>query len=91
MTIKDTDEITNRITNRFCVGCDSHNGVMCSACQVADCIDEIDDAPTVDAVVVVRCKYCKFHERKWCTLHDTIMYDKDFCSDGEWKGGEQDG
>lgn len=62
MTIKDTDAITEKIMKRFCEHCDSHNGVVCSACQVADCMDEIDDAPTVDAVPMLK-KRCKALEQ----------------------------
>lgn len=46
---------------------------------------EIDKAPTVDAVPVVRCKDCKFYGRKRCIIHDTIMCNNDFCSYGKRK------
>lgn len=50
----------------------------------------IEDAPTVDAVPVVRCKDCK-HYALWedgramfhCDKRDCTMYDDDFCSYGE--------
>ena len=47
--------------------------------------DEIMDAPTVDAVEVVRCKDCKFYQTDhWCTrVALGIMYENDFCSYGE--------
>lgn len=51
---------------------------------------EVLHAPTVDAVPVVRCKDCKFHKYKWCNLHETTMYNEDFCSYGERKDGEHD-
>ena len=57
----------------------------------------IEDAPTVDAVEVVRCKDCK-HRKKWtttgqfCCFHETSgmavgvdLRDDDFCSYGERK------
>lgn len=48
-----------RIKEVYCVGCNSYNGVRCRACGIGDAIDMIEDAPTVDAVVVTRCKDCK--------------------------------
>ena len=47
-----------RIKEVYCVGCNSYNGVRCRACGIGDAIDMIEDAPTVDAVVVTRCKDC---------------------------------
>ena len=46
----------------------------------------IDNAPTVDAVPVVRCKECKFHRGGYClgTGHfDMPTEDDGFCSWGE--------
>ena len=57
----------------------------------------IDDAPTVDAVVVTRCKDCKYayinsyavsSGEALCTLSGKPMQQDDFCSYGERKGGE---
>ena len=47
-----------RIKEVYCVGCNSYNGVRCRACGTGDAIDMIEDAPAVDAEVVVRCKDC---------------------------------
>lgn len=54
---------------------------------------QIANAPTVDAVEVVRCEKCK-HGRKmignsyyYCVPHNTKMYADDFCSYGERKEG----
>ena len=48
----------------------------------------IDNAPTVDAVEVVRCKDCKYWEDGYfgyCTkIHSAMEYDA-FCSNGERK------
>lgn len=55
---------------------------------------EIDEAPTIDAVEVVRCKDCKHryyadnrvpHERTWVCEHfiNEEITDNDFCSFGE--------
>ena len=58
----------------------------------------IDDAPTVDAVPVVRCKDCKFVgtdatcclvcEREGMGLRPFHVYHEDFCSRGERKDGD---
>lgn len=51
------------------------------------------EAPTVDAVEVVRCWKCKYHEDtdvtgfKHCRLHSKIVRYNDFCSYGKRKEG----
>ena len=53
------------------------------------------EAPTVDAVPVVRCKDCKYrfknngHSRDGCPIIDANIWmdDDDFCSHGERKDG----
>ena len=58
--------------------------------------EDIDNAPTVDAVPVVRCKDCKYSckdgngrscEGYWYELseYDVTVKDDDFCSYGEGK------
>lgn len=49
----------------------------------------IDDAPTIDAVQVVRCKDCKYYKKtsdgiSYCYDHDDdiLWQDDDFCSRG---------
>ena len=60
---------------------------------------DIDEAPTVDAVPVVRCKDCKHYhtELGWCDVNSTFIKehsewrmfnDDDFCSYGERREGE---
>ena len=46
---------------------------------------EIDDAPTIDAVEVVRCKDCIHYENdeSVCRIDDMIVDDTDYCSYGE--------
>lgn len=44
----------------------------------------IDDAPTIDAVEVVRCKDCRHRDLFSCPLADNdFQKDEDFCSWGE--------
>lgn len=53
----------------------------------------IADAPTIDAVEVVRCRECKYHEDTsvigfgHCCLYDLTMRYNDFCSYGKREGG----
>lgn len=48
--------------------------------------DDIEAAPTVDAVEVVRCKDCKHrYEDSWCEYVDDD--DNFYCARGEWKDG----
>lgn len=42
----------------YCADCNSYGEVRCRACGTGDALDMIEDAPTVDAVPVVRCKDC---------------------------------
>ena len=58
-----------------------------------DALHVIDSIPAADAVEVVRCRDCKYHEDTSITEHEhccligkTVRYD-DFCSYGERKGG----
>ena len=47
---------------------------------------QIADAPTVDAVEVVRCKDCKHrYSDSWCEYVDDD--DNFYCARGEWKDG----
>ena len=63
-------------------------------------IADLADAPTVDAVGVVRCRDCKFGD--WDSEPDDAMVcirtkdgfwrsGNDFCSFGEWKEGADNG
>lgn len=62
-------------------------GVPCRACYIGDVIDDVDSAPTVDAVPVVRCGECKEwdEENHWCNIRDSYGWDykpNDYCSYG---------
>ena len=54
-----------------------------------NCLAEIDAAPTVDAVPVVRCRECKFRDGTpgQPNILCGNMHDDDFCSYGERKEG----
>ena len=57
----------------------------------------IEQAPTVDAVLVVRCRECKYrfknngHDKSGCPIIDANIWmdDDDFCSHGERKEGAE--
>lgn len=64
-----------------------YNAVVMSA--------EIKDAPTVDAVPVVRCKDCKWYRIDgghsncgWRNMDDDFS-ENFYCADGERKGGDE--
>lgn len=95
------DKRIAEIKNQYCIGCDNYGGIRCRACWVDDAICLIDDAPTVDAVEVVRCRDSK-HWLKFdssligavmcCTGQGSVNIQKqpdDFCSYGERKDGDK--
>ena len=54
---------------------------------------QIADAPTVDAVEIVRCRECKYHNKPPCPMRLSFNWteDDDFCSYGERKEGADNG
>ena len=75
--------------------------MICEVCQTENIfidaiIDEIDNAPDVDAVEVVRCKDCRNYDDEgycWFWKYETGMspnevYADDFCSYGERKDND---
>ena len=57
-------------------------------CDIADLIEIIEAQPTVDAVPVVRCEDCKYHElyeeHHSCEWHGFADVKPDwYCADGE--------
>ena len=55
-----------------------------------ECLREIEDAPTVDAVVVTRCKDCRSYNKPktgWCEVHLDREHPDDYCSYGKRKDG----
>lgn len=56
--------------------------------EIDTCMADVINAPTVDAVEVVRCKYCKWKNTRGCpymNFNSSARDDLDFCSDGERK------
>lgn len=94
----DADKRIAEIKNQYCNGCDNYGGVKCRACWVDDAICLIDDATTVDAVPVVRCRECKWWQEDDDIGHcdnpdglDNYAKPDDFCSYGERKDGDGNG
>ena len=57
-----------------------------------DCLTEIDVAPTVDAVPVVRCEKCVLHGN--CVTEDAFVFagiEHPFCCAGKRKEGADNG
>lgn len=78
MRLIDADALIDVLTQRCCKNCDKRMGTKngkrrmiyeigeapCRACDVDDMKTELEEAPTIDAVEVVRCKDCKYSEYK---------------------------
>ena len=86
----DANSLLATMKEMYCDGCTNYNGVRCRACDFDSCMGDIDDAPTVDAVEVVRCKDCKKGHPElapnggvWCALWNHVFHDDGFCSKGE--------
>ncbi|MCR5143417.1 MAG: hypothetical protein K6C68_13010 [Ruminococcus sp.] len=49
MRLIDADSLYKGIEQQKCNACESYNNDKCAACDIADCLRWIDDAPTVEA------------------------------------------
>lgn len=58
-----------------------------------DLLKILETAPTIDAVPVVRCRECKYHNKPPCPMRLSFNWteDDDFCSYGERKDGGGNG
>lgn len=79
MRLIDADELKIYISTTFCDTCKRDKGV-CSSCEFDDVFIAIEDAPTIDAEPVVRCKDCRHNE--WC-IPKQGRSENDYCSRGE--------
>ena len=94
----DADKRIAEIKKLYCDGCDNLCGEKCLDCWVDDAMCFIDDATTVDAVEVVRCRDCEHYKwipnfgRLMCTNFRGLAIAKpdDFCPYGERKDGDKD-
>ena len=61
-----------------------YKDVSAFACVVVDCMDIVEDMPTVDAVEVVRCEDCKYFDSEDdCGCPMDVRYSDFFCKMGE--------
>lgn len=108
MRLIDADALIDEALERYCKDCDKRKCVKngkyrivyeigeapCRACEVDDVKAELEEAPTIDAVPVVRCKDCKHYQFadnrafgmpvkmcEWFRFEDVDDYD--FCSRAE--------
>ena len=85
----------NELKKQMCFKCnDEYDDEPCDQIDCVFC-NAINDAPTIDAVPVVRCEYCnKGHPELgmngcvWCARYGRDMNTDDFCSYGERKEGD---
>ena len=115
MRLIDADALIDEVMERYCEDCNKRKGLKngkwrivysvgdapCRACGIDDMMDEMEGAPTIDAVPVVRCvDCCYFLEDKWNNWNDRdgtccwlngqgVMYSS-FCSYGERRTDEAD-
>lgn len=75
MRLIDADALLDDAMDRYCKECDKRKGIKngeyriiydigeapCRACEVDDMKAELEDAPTIDAQEIVRCKNCKYN------------------------------
>lgn len=80
MRLVDADELKEQIQNGHCNLCKVFD---CEACGVNVVLEYIEDAPTVDAEIVVRCQNCKHHGA--CGYEDIPGW---YCADGERRESE---
>ena len=89
MRLIDADSLQRRICGAKC------------GCEYEDCWNEegcvydhfISNSPTINAVPVVRCWECKYHNKPTCPMRLSFNWtkDDDFCSYGERKEGSDNG
>lgn len=64
---------------------------LCDQCEITEEAERIEDAPTVDAVRVVRCKDCSHSDVckmddgdvRYCHIFEMQTEDDYYCADGE--------
>lgn len=93
MRIIDADALQNLLLP-VAIGLEKEYGSLGGA--VSGVMQHVDNAPTVDAVQVVRCRECEHYdaETQWCDIHSHfVMPDGEFCTpaeSAEWKMFDED-
>ena len=109
MRLIDADVLFDDVIKRYCKDCYRRKGIKrgkwriiyeigeapCRACSVDDMMSEVEEAPTIEAEPIVRCKDCKWYEwgltechnprygDGWANYPSPQVYDEYFCKDGE--------
>lgn len=109
MRLIDADAQIDDLMERYCKECNKRRGIKngkyriiyeigeapCRACEVDDVKAELEDAPTIDAQEIVRCKNCRYNPDNprpfydddpvetyaWCKTE--YFGDQGFCSCGK--------
>ena len=95
--LTDVDALINDVVERYCKDCERRKGVKngkkkfiydigdapCRACEVDDMKYELENAPTIDAEPVVRCKDCKWQITAYCPMPTWERKDNHYCYKGE--------
>lgn len=66
---------------------------LCDQCEITEEAERVEEAPTVDAVEVVRCSACKYYQKVYggvplgevghCICHSFETVPDWYCADGE--------
>lgn len=87
----------NALVAFICEGCNgktTDDTGKCESCVARYALQYLALAPTIDAVPVVRCGECEYHEvfkdgvNGWCNGHGCPTDVTYFCADGERKDGD---
>lgn len=89
MRLIDADALLNEFLRRYTERERNRNLVFASCEIKQDFADMVSDFSTVDAVLVVRCRECKYHNKPPCPMKLSFNWteDDDFCSYGDRKEG----
>lgn len=81
----DANALIRTMKEMYCDGCNNYDGIRCRACDFDSAMSDIEDAPTVDVVEVVRCKDCEHYTSWESCLRDglTDPNPDDYCCFGE--------
>ncbi len=75
------EDTIEKIKQVYCSDCNSHNGVMCRACQIDDAILQIDAEPAADVAPVVHSEWINRSGGnatcKRCGVRQFYVYDDD--------------
>ena len=93
MRLIDADALLNEFLRRYTERERNRNLVFASCEIKQDFADMVSDFSIVDAVLVVRCRECKYHNKPRCPMKLSFNWteDDDFCSYGERKEGADNG